>query len=64
MGKQYKETEFNNFTDHLYDVVFQETANYVSDCIGSDSWGEELHETHGTIMYNAVRELAKTMNII
>jgi len=58
-----KQTEFNNFTDHLYDVVFQETANYVSDCIGEDDWGEELHETHGVIMYNAVKALAKTMNI-
>jgi hypothetical protein len=59
-----KKTEFDNFTDHLYDVVFQETANYVSDCIGSDDWGEELHETHGIIMYNAIEALAKTMKIL
>ena len=58
-----KQTEFNNFTDHLYDVIFQETSNYLSDCIGSDGWGEELHETHGVIMYNAVKALAKTMKI-
>lgn len=55
-----KQTEFNNFVDHIYDVVFQETANYVSDCIGSDAWFEELHETHGIIMYNAIEALAKT----
>jgi hypothetical protein len=59
-----KKTKFDNFTDHLYDVVFQETANYVSDCIGSDDWGEELHETHGIIMYNAIEALAKTMKIL
>ena len=58
-----KKTEFDNFTDHLYDVVFEETANYVSDCIGNDGWGEELHETHGVIMYNAIEALAKTMKI-
>jgi len=58
-----RETEFDNFTDHLYDFIFQEAANYVSDCIGSDGWGEELHEAHGIIMYNAVKALAKTMKI-
>lgn len=59
-----QQTEFNNFVDHLYDKVFQETADYLSDCIGTDEWGEELHETHGTIMYNAVEALAKTMKIL
>jgi len=59
-----QQTEFNNFVDHLYDVVFQETANYVSDCIGEDCWGEiVLYKTHGVIMSNAVKALAKTMNI-
>jgi hypothetical protein len=58
-----QQTEFNNFVDDLYDVVFQKTANYLSDCIGEDDWGEELHEAHGTIMYNAVKELAKIMGI-
>jgi hypothetical protein len=59
-----EKTEFNNFTDHLYDVIFQETANYISDCIGSDGWGEELHETHSIIMYNAVMALAKKIKAI
>ena len=58
-----KTNEFENFTDHLYDVIFEETAKYLSDCVGSDDWGDELHETHGTIMYNAVEELAKIINI-
>lgn len=58
-----QQTEFDNFVDDLYDVVFQKTAEYLSDCVGSDDWGEELHETHGLIMYNAVKELAKIMNI-
>ena len=58
-----RETEFDNFTYHLYNVIFQETCNYISDCVGSDGWGEELHEAHGVIMYNAIEALAKTMKI-
>ena len=58
-----KKTEFDNFTDHLYDVIFEETSNYLSDCIGSDGWGEDLHEAHGVIMYNAIEALAKKMKI-
>ena len=59
-----QQTEFNNFVDHLYDKVFQETANYVSDVVGTDGWGEGLHEVHGLIMYNAVEAVAKEMGII
>ena len=58
-----QQTEFNNFVDDLYDVVFQKTADYLSDCVGESFWGEELHETHGIIMHNAIKELAKLMNI-
>ena len=58
-----QQTEFDAFVDHLYDKVFQETADYLSDCIGTNDWGEDLHEAHGTIMYNAVEALAKIMNI-
>ncbi len=56
-----QQTEFNNFVDGLYDIVFQETANYLSDCVGSDGWGEELHDAHGIIMWNAVAKIAKDM---
>jgi hypothetical protein len=59
-----QQTEFNNFTDLLYDVIFEETSNYLSDCVGSNEWGEELHEAHGIIMYNALTALAKKMNVI
>jgi len=58
-----KRTEFDNFTDHLYDVIFGETTKYLSDCIGEDDWGEELHEAHGTIMYNSVEAITKIMGI-
>ena len=58
-----KQTEFDTFVDHLYDKIFQESADYLSNCIGEDCWGEELHETHGIIMYNAIKELAKSMKI-
>ena len=56
-----KNTEFNTFTDHLYDVIFNETAKYISDCVGSGDWGEELHNVHGIIMWNAVAKIAKDM---
>ncbi|MGB2264684.1 MAG: hypothetical protein ACPH3C_05820 [Glaciecola sp.] len=58
-----QQTEFDTFVDHLYDKVFQESADYVSDVVGTSEWGEELHEVHGLIMYNAVKSLAKLLNI-
>ena len=58
-----KKTEFDNFTDGLYDVIFQETANYLRDCIGSEGWAEELHNAHGIIMFNAVAKIAKDMGL-
>ena len=54
-----KKTEFDNFTDGLYDLIFEETAKYISDCVGSDDWGEELHNAHGITMWNAVAKIAK-----
>ena len=56
-----KKTEFDAFTDHLYDVIFEETAKYISDCVGSGDWGEELHNAHGTTMWNAVAKIAEDM---
>ena len=56
--------EFNNFTDHLCDIIFEETSEYLSDCVGRNDWGEELHETHGIIMHNAIESLAKRFGII
>jgi len=58
-----KRTEFDDFTDNLYDVIFQKSADYLSDCIGTSDWGEELHEAHGLIMYKAVEAISKTMGI-
>ena len=57
-----RKTEFENFTNHLYDVIFEETAKYLTDCVG-ESWGEELHEAHEIIMYNIVKAISKTMKI-
>jgi len=58
-----KHTEFDGFTDHLHDVIFQQTADYLSGCVGTSEWGEELHAAHGLIMYNAVKSMAKTMRL-
>ena len=57
-----RKTEFENFTNHLYDVIFEETAKYLTDCVG-EGWGEELHEAHEIIMYNVVKAISKTMKI-
>jgi hypothetical protein len=57
-------SEFKNFTNHLQDKIFEETSIYLSDVIGSYEWGEEAHEVHGTIMWNAVEAIAKEMGII
>lgn len=58
-----KYAEFDGFTDHLHNVIFQQSVDYLSDCVGTSDWGEELHEAHGLIMYNAVESIAKTMKI-
>jgi len=58
-----KTTEFEAFTDGLYDVIFEETSKYISDCVGSEYWGEELHNMHGLTMWNAVAKIAKDMGL-
>jgi hypothetical protein len=55
--------EFENFKEYLHDIIFQKTSEYLSDCIGTNDWGEELHEAHGLIMYNVVKAISKKMNI-
>ena len=55
--------EFENFKEYLHDIIFQKTSEYLSDCVGTDNWGEELHEAHGLIMYNVVKAISKKMNI-
>lgn len=58
-----KNTEFEHFTEHLKDVIFQQTSEYISDCVGSEDWGEELHNAHGIVMWNAVAKIAKDMGL-
>jgi len=57
-------SEFKNFTEHLQDKIFEETSIYLSNVIGSDEWGEEFHDAHGAIMWNAVEAIAKRMGLI
>ena len=56
-----KNTEFDNFTENLRDMIFEQTSEYLSDCVGSEDWGEELWDVHGRIMWNAVAKIAKDM---
>ncbi len=56
--------EFENFTDHMQDVIFQQTSAYLTDVLGTEDWSEELHGAHGLLMYNVVKAISKKMNII
>lgn len=53
---KYK-NNFNSLVDNAYDLLFEETCEYISDFVGNDKWGEELHNLHGEIMYNLIVEL-------
>ncbi len=55
--------EFENFTKHIQDLIFEETSKYLSDCVGTNKWDKDLHATHGLIMYNVVKAMSKKMNI-
>jgi hypothetical protein len=55
--------EFENFTEHLKNVIFEETSKYLTDVIGREDWGEELHNAHGIIMWNAIVKIAKDMGL-
>ena len=54
-------THFEKFSDELFDVIFQETCEYMSDVIGTKEWGEEKHDLHGEILYRVVEKIYKDM---
>jgi hypothetical protein len=56
--------EFEKFTEHLQDKIFEETSTYITDVLGTEEWGEELHEVHGIIMYNVVEAIARKIKVI
>jgi len=56
--------EFENFTDHIQELIFQQTSAYLTDVLGTEDWSEELHGAHGLLMYNVVKAISKKMNII
>ena len=52
-------SEFENFTSHLQDKIFEETSIYLSNVIGTEDWDKEGHTIHGIIMYNAIKAIAE-----
>ena len=52
-------SEFENFTSHLQDKIFEETSIYLSNVIGTEDWDKEGHAIHGIIMYNAIKAIAE-----
>ena len=57
-------SEFENFTSHLQDKIFEETSTYLSNVIGTKDWGmygmpNIGHAIHGIIMHNAIKAIAE-----
>lgn len=48
-------------SNRVYDSIFQQTCDYLSDMLGTDQWGEEKHDLHGDIMYRVVEKIYNDM---
>ena len=48
---------FEAMSRRVYDSIFQETCDYLSDMLGHENWGEEKHELHGEILYSVVEKI-------
>ena len=48
---------FEAMSKRVYDSIFQETCDYLSDMLGHENWGEEKHELHGEILYSVVEKI-------
>ena len=53
---------FEAMSRRVYDSIFQETCDYLSDMLGHENWGEEKHELHGEILYSVVEKIWGEMN--
>ena len=54
-------SNFEEFSDQMFDIIFQHLCDYMSDILGTDGWGEEYHELHGDIMFRVVEKIYKDM---
>ena len=50
-------TNFEAMSKRVYDSIFQQTCDYISDMLGHDQWGEEKHDLHGEILYTVVEKI-------
>jgi hypothetical protein len=53
---------FEAMSNRVYDSIFQQTCDYLSDMLGTDQWGEEKHDLHGEILYSVVEKIWEDMN--
>ena len=54
-------SKFEEFSDQMFDVIFQHSCDYVSDILGTSESGEEYHDLHGDIMYRLVEKMYNDM---
>ena len=54
---------FEEFSDHIYDVIFNEAIEYMSDILGlGDFFPEQYHDLHWDIMCRVVEKMYNDMN--
>lgn len=53
---------FEAMSNRVYDSIFEQTCDYLSDMLGTDQWGEEKHDLHGEILYSVVEKIWENMN--
>jgi len=53
---------FEAMSNRVYDSIFEQTCDYLSDMLGTDQWGEEKHDLHGEILYSVVEKIWEDMN--
>ena len=62
MRDKVLKTSFEKFTADVYDSIFQQSCDYLSEMLGTDHWGEEKHDLHGEILYSVVEKIWEEMN--
>ena len=55
-------SSFEAMSRRVYDSIFQETSDYISDMLGHENWGEDKHDLHGEILYSVVEKIWEEMN--
>lgn len=60
--KETKQTYYDNMLDHLMEVIFNETTDYIEDCTGNIFLEEELHDLHSILMAKLIEDIYNRTN--